>query len=188
MRSSIQKFLIVLFCLCSILFGSEPARIWLDVPFVKQERNGCGAASIAMIMQYWRRQQGRPTGQGSDAEQIQRELYTKAVHGIYASSLERYLQQHGFRTFAFRGEWADLKDHLQKGRPLLVALKPDGKDVPLHFVVVTGLDWQQQLVLKNDPAERKLLQREQSHFEREWKGAGNWTLLALPREDTSSAR
>jgi ABC-type bacteriocin/lantibiotic exporter with double-glycine peptidase domain len=188
MRSSIQKFLIVLFCLCSILFGSEPARIWLDVPFVKQERNGCGAASIAMIMQYWRRQQGRPTGQGSDAEQIQRELYTKAVHGIYASSLERYLQQHGFQIFAFRGEWNDLEQHLEKGRPLIAALKPDSRDAALHYVVVVGVDREQSLVLVNDPAERKLLQREQSHFEREWKGAGNWTLLALPREDTSSAR
>jgi len=28
------------------------ARVWLDVPFVKQEKDGCGAASIAMVMQY----------------------------------------------------------------------------------------------------------------------------------------
>ena len=32
--------------------------VWLDVPFVKQEKNGCGAASIAMVMQFWQRQQG----------------------------------------------------------------------------------------------------------------------------------
>ena len=39
------------------------------------------------------------------------------------------------------------------------------------------------LVLKNDPAERKLLKQTQSDFEREWKGAGNWTLLAVPLEN-----
>jgi ABC-type bacteriocin/lantibiotic exporter with double-glycine peptidase domain len=114
--------------------------------------------------------------------------YTKAAHGIYASSLERYLQQHGFQTFAFRGEWNDLEQHLEKGRPLIAALKLDSRDAALHFVVVVGVDREQSLVLVNDPAERKLLHREQSHFEREWKGAGNWVLLALPREDTSSAR
>ena len=71
--------------------------------------------------------------------------------------MERYFQQHGFRTFAFAGEWKDLKEHLEKGRPLIVALKPGGSD--LHYVVVAGLDWQQGVVLKNDPAERKLLKQ-----------------------------
>ena len=36
------------------------AGVWLDVPFVKQEKDGCGAASIAMVMQYWQAQQGQP--------------------------------------------------------------------------------------------------------------------------------
>ena len=29
------------------------ANLWLDVPFVPQQKDGCGAASIAMVMQYW---------------------------------------------------------------------------------------------------------------------------------------
>ena len=94
--------------------------------------------------------------------------------------MERYFQQHGFRTFAFAGEWKDLKEHLEKGRPLIVALKPGGSD--LHYVVVVGLDGQQGVVLKNDPAERKLLKQERSNFEKEWKAAGNWTLLAVPQQ------
>ena len=38
--------------------------------------------------------------------------------------MERYFQEKGFRTFTIRGEWEDLKQHLDKGRPLIVALKP----------------------------------------------------------------
>ena len=51
----------------------------------------------------------------------------------------------------------------------------------LHYVVVTGLDWEHSVVMVNDPAQRKLLKQDQSSFEREWSGAGKWTLLALPQ-------
>jgi ABC-type bacteriocin/lantibiotic exporter with double-glycine peptidase domain len=158
--------------------GAESDRtgVWLDVPFVAQEKNGCGAASVAMVIQYWQRQKGQP--EIADAVNIQRALYSPGARGIYASSLERYLRQHGFRTFAINGQWQDLKDHLEKGRPLIVALKV-GKD-DLHYVVVTGLDWQEDIVLKHDPAVRRLVKQHRADFEREWKAAGNWALLAAP--------
>jgi ABC-type bacteriocin/lantibiotic exporter with double-glycine peptidase domain len=171
------KYLTTFLCFCGIMWAAAVPGIWLDVPFVKQEKNGCGAASIAMVMQYWQREQGRPPN--VDAGAIQRTLYDRKAHGIYASDLEDYFQQHGFRTFAFRGAWNDLKVHLEKGRPLIVALKPGWGDV--HYVVLTGLDWQSDVVLENNPAERKLLKRDRSSFETEWKGTGNWTLLAVPQ-------
>jgi uncharacterized protein YvpB len=184
-------------CLSSLLFAAGPPGVWLDVPFVKQEKDGCGAASIAMVMQYWLRQQGRTAGENADAAQIQRVLYSSQARGIYASELEHYLQQQGFRTFAFRGEWGDLKQHLEKGRPLIVALRPAGGSVPpgssaraaaardgvdLHYVVVTGLDWEQAVVMVNDPAGRKLLKHDRSSFEEKWNAVGNWTLLAVPQQ------
>jgi ABC-type bacteriocin/lantibiotic exporter with double-glycine peptidase domain len=153
--------------------------VGLDVPFVKEEKNACGAASMAMVMQYWEHQQGKSAS--ADAEQIQRTLYSRQAHGIYASAMKRYLQQHGFQTLAFQGEWQDLKELLEKGRPLIVALKVGRAD--LHYVVVAGLDWQQGVVLKNDPAERKLLKQARPNFEKQWKAAGNWTLLAVPQPD-----
>src|SRR5882672_11411935 len=109
--------------LCGVLFADTAPGIWLDVPFVKQVKEGCGAASIAMVMQYWAQQQNRDP-QSVDPSKIQNTLYSKQGHGIYASDVEDYFQQHGFRTFAFKGETADLKQHLEKGRPLMVALKP----------------------------------------------------------------
>ena len=169
---------------CGLLLAADPPGIWLDVPFVQQEKDGCGAASIAMVMQYWLRQQGRPADGSADAAaEIQRTLYSSRAHGIYASDLQRYFQQQGFRTFVFRGEWADLKQHLAKGRPLIVALKPASGKVPLHYVVLAGLELEQGLVLVNDPAQRKLLKQDRSSFEREWSAAGKWTLLALPQPD-----
>ena len=162
--------------LCGAVLGAEPAGVQLDVPFVSQEKNGCGAASVAMVIQYWQRQKGQP--ETANARDIQRALYSPRAHGIFASDLEQYLRQHGFRTFAVKGEWQDLKHHLEKGRPLIVALKVGQGD--LHYLVVTGLDWQQNIVLKHDPARRKLIKQHRADFEREWQAAGNWTLLALP--------
>jgi ABC-type bacteriocin/lantibiotic exporter with double-glycine peptidase domain len=172
-------------CLCcgGLLWGAQSG-VWLDVPFVNQGKNGCGAASVAMVMQYWGRQQGQTSY--ADAKKIQQTLYSSKAHGIYASDLKRYLDDHGFRTFAFRGQWSDLKEHLEKGRPLILALKPP-RQAEFHYVVVAGLDSEQGLVLINDPAERKLLKRERFDFEKEWKATGNWTLLAVPRQhDTGS--
>jgi hypothetical protein len=65
-------------------------------------------------------------------------------------------------------------------------LKPSA-GAPLHYVVVVGLDVEHSLVLLNDPAERKLLKQDLASFEKEWKGAGYWTLLAVPQSDGASS-
>jgi len=168
-------------CLCAAVSAAQGSGIWLDVPFVKQEKNGCGAASIAMVMQYWQKQPGGTDGNGSDPADIQRALYSNQGHGIYASDMERYFQEHGFRTYSFRGEWDDLRQHVAKGRPLIVALKPLPAETALHYVVVAGVDWQQNVVLLNDAAQRKLLKVDRSAFVKEWNAVGNWTLLAVPQ-------
>ena len=178
MFGRIFRVAVLLVGVCGVLLAADLPGVWLDVPFVKQEKDGCGAASIAMVMQYWQAQQGQPANDASDASQIQRTLYSAKAHGIYASDMERYLQEKGFRTFTIRGEWEDLTQHLEKGRPLIVAVKPVSGGA-LHYVVVTGVG--PEMVMVNDPAQRKLLQQDQSSFEREWSEAGKWTLLALPQ-------
>ena len=194
MLRSAPKRLLASLCLCGVLLAAAPAGLWLDVPFIQQEKEGCGAASAAMVMQYWLKQQAKPASTDADARQIQRALYSHPGHGIYASDLENYLQQHGFRIFVFNGTWDDLKQHLEKGRPLIAALKPASGNVPLHFVVVVGLDSEPSseqssepdIVLLNDPAQRKLLKQARSTFEKQWSATGRWLLLALPQSESQS--
>jgi ABC-type bacteriocin/lantibiotic exporter with double-glycine peptidase domain len=174
--------LVVLFvCFGGVLSAAESTGVWLDVPFVKQEQNGCGAASVAMVMQYWLKQQGGSATESADASQIHRSLYVPGSDGVYASAMEAYFQKHGFRTFSFRGEWDDFLQHLRKGRPLIVALKPSGIDGSLHYVVVVGLDSERGILLLNDPARRKLLKQDRAGFEKQWSATDKWTLLALPQ-------
>src|SRR2546421_1441542 len=157
MRRKLTIFVLLIICglIVPTALSAQPSAIWLDVPFIKQEKDACGAASIAMIMQYWLRHQCRSADSSADAAHIQHVLYSSKARGIYASEMEHYFQQSGFRTFTIRGEWEDLTDHLQKGRPLIVALKPAPAG-DLLSVVVPGLTSPKDLVLLTDLAQPNL--------------------------------
>lgn len=166
--------------LCSFVAAAESG-IWLDVPFIKQAPEGCGAASIAMIMQYWSSVDGQPSSDRADVPSILRSLHSPTAHGVYSSAMLQYLQQQGFRTFSFSGDWNMLQQHLKKGRPLIIAIKPSAMDRTLHYVVVAGMDSQREIIMVNDPAERKLRKLDRATFEKQWEGTQRWTLLALPQ-------
>jgi predicted double-glycine peptidase len=166
---------------------SDKAGIWLDVPFIKQTPEGCGSASIAMLLQYWSGHGTAIAAGRDDSDAIQRQLYSSKGRGIFASDMARYLKASGFHVFALRGEWNDLRDHLAKGRPLIVSLEPGNSRAPLHYVVVTGIDWQREAVFVNDPARGKLLRIERPQFEKEWQAVRNWMLLAVPASAPTAA-
>ncbi|MFZ0632696.1 MAG: C39 family peptidase [Acidobacteriaceae bacterium] len=158
---------------------AQTSGVWIDVPFVRQPHDGCGAASLSMVMQYWAHQQGQPPSPDSAVGKIQQALYVAAEHGIPASSMQSYLQQHGFLVFALNGHWSDLEQQLRKGRPLIVALRPQGERT-LHYVVIDGIDSARSVVMMNDPADRKLLSEERAAFEKDWSATNHWMLLAVP--------
>ena len=160
--------------------GATPTSIWVDVPFVRQPREGCGAASIAMVMQYWMAHGSPVDPERAEVSAIQRFLFSPAAHGITARHMERYFQESGFRTFAFEGQWSDFHEQLARGRPLIVCLR-ESRPGPLHYVVVAGIDEQDDLALINDPAQRKLLKLRRAVFEKDWMASGFWTLLAVPQ-------
>jgi predicted double-glycine peptidase len=177
-------FLLISSVLMPALSAQTTAGEWIDVPFVAQPRDGCGAASLAMVMQYWAAQQHIAAGPASDVTAIQRQIFSPRQHGSTPEALEAYLGQNGFEAYAFSGTWSDLTQHIGKGRPLIVALRPRGQ-TDLHYVVVVGIDAARSLVMMNDPADRKLLTEERADFERDWSATHDWTLLALPQQHRS---
>src|SRR3989441_10644622 len=150
----------LMLCLCDLTVAAVSPGVWLDVPFVKQEKNGCGAASIAMVMQYWVLQRGRTAAPSADAIQIQRALYSDRARGVHSSDMERYLRQQGFRTFAFRGgEWTELKHKLGKGRPLIGALQTASGNMSLPYCRLNGLAWGHGLAFGTNPAPAQPVRR-----------------------------
>lgn len=157
----------------------EPG-VWLDVPFAAQDEDGCGAAAIAMVLQYWKAQGTQIEKQRLDAKAIFDRLYSPKARGIFASDMQRYLRESGFTVFALQGTWDDLRQQLAKGRPLIAGLRPAAKRSALHYVVITGAGASGETVLVNDPAKGKLLRLGRPEFEKEWAAVNHWLLLAVP--------
>jgi ABC-type bacteriocin/lantibiotic exporter with double-glycine peptidase domain len=179
-RAVIFFFLTCAACIGSVV-AAQPPGVWIDVPFIAQTRDGCGSAAISMIMQYWENRRGRAAANSADPGRIQAALYSPSAGGIPASKMREYFRASGYGAFAFRGNWDDLKHHVQQGRPLIVSLKASGPLEPLHYVVVVGIDAERGYVYMNDPAQQKLLRISREGFESEWNPTHNWTLLAVPQ-------
>jgi predicted double-glycine peptidase len=179
---------------CLLLAADTTAGNWIDVPYVAQPKDGCGAAAISMVLQYWARQpaakslQNLPEKLGlqpnvsasSDPRRIQDLLFVPTEKGIPASAMIGYFERSGYHAYAFRGEWSDLQHHISQGRPLIVSLKASGPRGPLHYAVVVGVDSQRNYAFLNDPARGKMLRVSREGFLGEWNPANNWTLLAVP--------
>jgi ABC-type bacteriocin/lantibiotic exporter with double-glycine peptidase domain len=152
----------------------------LQVPFIKQTREGCGSASMAMIIEYWRDRLPTASIQPADVRQIQQRLHTPEARGIYGADMEAFLREAGFHAFRIKGTKDDLLEHLSRGRPLIVCLQPS-RGAPLHYVVVTGYEKEADAFIVNDPARGKFLQEDASRFLKAWKPTGNWTMIAVPK-------
>ena len=159
-----------------------PAASWIDVPYVQQRENGCGSASLAMVIQYWQAR-GGPSGANADVESIQRELYVPTKKGVPTPAMQEYLEREGFRTFVFGGEWADLEHHVAAGRPLIVGFRTSAST--FHYAVVAGIS--DDAVMLNDPADRKLRRYGRTSFWKQWSATGRWTLLAVPGPAATAA-
>jgi predicted double-glycine peptidase len=149
----------------------------LDVPFFAQKKNGCGAASVAMVTHYWASVRAKQPAAIPSPEQVYQQLYQPNRRGILLADMKRYLEGRGYRAVTLRGEWADLERHLSKGRPVIVGLKP-GRSKGFHFAVLTGTEGSH--VWLNDPTRKRPNRVDQAKFEQQWEFADRWMLLATP--------
>ena len=103
------------------------------VPFIKQESQFCGPASLASVMTYL----GVPTDQKTVASAV----YSEKLQGALITDLERYAREAGFETKSGRGTLEGLKTEIDRGQPVIVLVdlgfwvvsKP-------HYLVVYGYD------------------------------------------------
>ena len=154
--------------------GAQP----LPVPSFKQQKNGCGAASVAMVMHYWSaRLPGAPAS--PQPAEVYRRLYDEQLRGIPLARMKRYLENSGFLAYTFHGRWSDIEQQLGKGRPVIVSLKKRPSSA-MHYAVVTGI--LADRILLNDPSKRGGQSMKRPAFEKQWSQADGWMLLAAPRE------
>ncbi len=149
----------------------------LRVPFFPQDENGCGAASVAMVMRFWMDERPDAVAAAPSPQEVYEVLYRPERKGIRLSDMKRFFEERGFRAFTLRGQWSDVEEQLAKGRPLIAGLK-DGPRKPLHFVVLTGAG--SRFVWLSDPTRKKPGRMGRGEFEKRWESAERWILLAAP--------
>jgi ABC-type bacteriocin/lantibiotic exporter with double-glycine peptidase domain len=146
------------------------AAVQLSVPFVPQEKDTCGAASLAMVLRYW--------GLSVTHDEIAAAVLEPGRRGIAGSRLEAFARAQGAFALGYEGDLDQLRAMLEKGRPIIVALAT-GRGLP-HDVVVTGLDDAAKVVVVHDPFEGPDRRLDLAAFDERWRGASRWTLLVVP--------
>src|SRR5712692_253098 len=139
----------------------------LEVPFVAQRKDTCGAAALVMVLRYW--------GDDATHDDVARTLLTPELHGIAGSRLAEFARGHGLEAVAYKGDMANLREFVGKGRPLIVAW--DMGRGRYHDVVVVGFDDERGAVVVHNPAVGPARPVKRRAFEKRWAGAGYWTLL-----------
>jgi ABC-type bacteriocin/lantibiotic exporter with double-glycine peptidase domain len=140
----------------------------LDVPFVPQVEDTCGAAALTMVLRFW--------GQDASHDALAAELQARELKGVAGSRLAEAARTRGLGANAYRGDARQLREYVEKGRPLIVAW--DMGRGRFHDVVVIGFDGDDVLV--HDPAQGASRKVKERTFEDRWAGAGHWTLLVMP--------
>jgi len=142
----------------------------LDVPYVPQSEDMCGAAAVTMAFRYW----GATDVRMSDFEP----LVAGDGSGIAAPDLHRAVLEMGWEAVPFTGDLKAVSDQISRGRPV-IALIAVGSG-RFHYVTVVGL--LEGAVVFHDPAISPYQMMDTQDFGRAWAGSGYWTLLVLPPE------
>jgi len=156
--------------------GLSESAVVLDVPLAYQrDRYDCGLGSLSMLFAYY----DTPVEAGQAAAFRKK---AEAEQGLTGADLKAFVKEHGYDAFLFHGTSdgegvKSIRTHLDKRRPLLVALSRDGEQN--HFILLIGYDPEKDLVLFHDP-KRGGGVYPRWQFDRLWSAAKNFTLLALP--------
>jgi ABC-type bacteriocin/lantibiotic exporter with double-glycine peptidase domain len=144
------------------------------VPEVRQvAREDCGAAALAMVLNYW----GRPV----TLDEIGRAGLPDSDRGFKAALLRDLAVRQGLQAFLIQGQPDDLEREIHRHHPVLVGVMKRHffRNYP-HYEVVVGVNRQKQRVLTLDPA-HGLRVNGSDAFATEWAKAGHLTLVIFPQ-------
>ena len=153
--------------------GGDPLVV-LDVPYVPQSEDMCGAAAVTMAFRYW----GATDVRMSDFEP----LVARDGSGIAASDLLRATLEMGWEAVPFTGDLNAVSDQIGRGRPVIALIAVGGGR--FHYVTVVGR--LEKAVVYHDPAVSPYQMMDTLDFKTAWAESGYWTLLVLPPEGGSA--
>ncbi len=176
MKRIFPLFCVVLLFLCACASSPtvlpDESKMLSGVPFFPQEDYQCGPAALATVMNYWYIRQGGAERIGIN--EITRAIYSPGARGVLPSDLENYPKKKGFSAQQFRGSMGDIRDHIDRGIPLILFVEYGLSFYQLnHFLVVTGYT-RDGIIVNSGRRERETVTN--SDLEKVWKKTGYWAL------------
>ena len=149
----------------------------LAVPLQKQTApNLCGVVTITMLADYYQ----RPLSAGQITSL---KAYAIAHNGLPGSLIQATLSSAGYYAVIYPGALdhsvTGAYTNIDKGRPSIVLLKST-IDGSTHFSILSGYDPDKHYVILSDPVVGLSIMNAKDFMVR-WRGAGRFTLLAVPK-------
>ncbi len=149
---------------------APPKRVVIaDVPYVKQHGPQCAAASLSMVLGYYKQDIDQDDIYGSIKSDYAGAQSFDIVN--YPRSLSAY------KSFGYIGSLEDLKLRVDQGIPVLVFLSPFGFG---HVVVVIGYDETKHQIIMHDPTVANNHAVGYDEFLQEWQQSGNECAIVIP--------
>jgi tetratricopeptide (TPR) repeat protein len=154
-----------------------------SVPFEKWlERNYCGPACLAMVLNYW--DKTRSFSQRKIAD----EIYDSESQATYNSELVLYPRTKGFESYSFQGNLLILKDLVGKDIPVIVLTKTIKQIAKGHYRVVIGFDDDENQIIFHDPYFGDRTAMTSKNFMKVWElGKGRnqsrWMMAVVPGQN-----
>lgn len=151
--------------------------IILDVPFVAQQKEFCGPASLSSILNFWE----RPVTQ----DKIAASIFQPELCGVLNVDLEKYARDCGFWAKGYETDFEDLKSQLRNGVPVIVMQKLHPFILNRkHYTVVIGFSDKHKVIIEHTGS-RKSVIRSYRGFKSNWYAAGGWMLKVMPFDRVS---
>lgn len=153
----------------------------VGVPFIRQEANACGPATLAMALQW----AGKNVSVKDLTPQIYSENNKENEKGSLQSDLISAGRRQGMMVVAIEGLSALLKE-IEAGHPVIIFENLGVRWLPRwHYAIVFGYNLhEKKLLLHSGPDAFK--EEDMAEFELSWRLGHYWGLVVLPADELSA--
>lgn len=139
-----------------------------DVPYIRQKREHCGPATLAMVLGYY--------NVFLSQEELAEEFYRKEISGTLNLDLLISARRHGFDAETPVGSRDLLKKYISLNIPVIVMVRTSSDPERYHYLVIYGYDDTKELFRIHSGSTRDgtIGYREFDHI---WNPTGNWMLV-----------
>lgn len=143
------------------------------VPYLRQQREYCGPATLAMVFKYY--------NVHIPQEELAGEIYRKELDGALNLDMLIAARKHGFGAHTPEGSLRALKEYIAREIPVIVLVSSGPDTDQYHFMVVYGYD-DAKKIFRIHSGRRKAGAIGYQEFSRVWEPAGKWMLVVEQRD------